>query len=112
MKEPYELFSVECGPGWSKIIDPLIQRCKEEGVHITQIKEKFGGLRFYVAGASDSLYEAIDAAEKLSYKTCEECGKEGHLRSGGWIRTLCDEHAGGREKMNNRMFTDPMSLLK
>lgn len=92
---PYELFGVECGPGWRKIIEPLMERCLREGVAITQIKEKFGGLRFYVGSANDELFDAIDAAEKESLKTCEQCGEPGILRTDkSWFQTLCDKHAG------------------
>jgi hypothetical protein len=87
---PVSMFG--CGPGWRCLVYPLIRRCRLEGVQITQIKEKFGGLRFYVASASDSLYAAIDDAEELSYTICEECGEPGEIRREGWWRTLCDEH--------------------
>lgn len=93
MKSPHELFGIECGPGWASLYLPLIERCKAEGVAILQIKEKFGGLRFYVGAASDDLFTAIDEAEKRSITMCEECGEPGRLRGLGWIRTLCDIHA-------------------
>jgi hypothetical protein len=32
-------------------------------------------------------------AESMSGVTCEVCGNVGRQRGGGWIRTLCDEHA-------------------
>lgn len=92
-KSPVELFGVECGPGWRCLVEPLIARCRAEGVTILQIKEKFGTLRFYVAGADDTLYAVINAAEEFSATLCEECGKFGKLRQGGWWRTLCDQHA-------------------
>lgn len=90
MKTPYELFGYEVGPGWMKIVRPLVDQANAEGATILQIKEKFGGLRFYVGGASEELLEAIDRAEEESYKTCEVCGEPGVPRRGGWIRTLCD----------------------
>jgi hypothetical protein len=49
-------------------------------------------LRFYVNGGSCELYEAIRAAELRSFETCEICGAHGERRTGGWIKTLCDEH--------------------
>lgn len=91
MKTPAQLFGVECGPGWRCLIDPLMRRCRLEGVEITQIKEKFGGLRFYIASGSEALHTAIDDAEDLSYTICEECGEPGTLRPGGWIYTACDK---------------------
>ena len=84
----------ECGQGWKSIIDPLIELCKARDVQITQIKEKFGTLRFYVGAAPDDVYDAIDEAEKQSAVTCEVCGATGKLRTDrSWLRTLCDEHA-------------------
>jgi len=95
-KLPIQMFGVECGPGWRCLIDPLVRRCRIEGVTISQIKEKYGQLRFYVHCADDSLYAAIDDAEQLSYTICEECGEPGELRTDGWWRTLCDEHEQNR----------------
>jgi hypothetical protein len=102
MKTCYDLFGVECGPGWRSIIEPLMERCQKEGVSIFQIKEKFGGLRFYVGPASDDLHKAIHESEDKSFTICEQCGAPGQLRSDGWIRTLCDEHAEGRPAYNSR----------
>jgi hypothetical protein len=64
-----------------------------------QVKEKFGGLRFYVQGATDKHYNYISFAEGMSYRTCEECGSTGKTYTDGWHRTLCDIHAAmdGRE---------------
>lgn len=89
MKTPYELFGIECGKGWKSLYEPLIELCRKDGASITQIKEKFGTLRFYVAGGTDRVHEAIDAAERKSAETCEQCGAPGKRIDGGWIRTLC-----------------------
>ena len=65
------------------------------GHKVRQIKEKFGGLRYYcsVDNYSD-VYALIQAAEAESFVTCEDCGKPGILRTGRhWLSTLCDEHA-------------------
>jgi hypothetical protein len=59
----------------------------------TQIKEKFGTLRFYYFGGDDYCHGVESMAESMSAVTCEVCGSPGKLRNGGWIRTLCDEHA-------------------
>lgn len=62
----------------------------------TQVKEKFGTLRFYYMGGDDFI-EGLEAfMNYLSAKTCENCGREGKLRGGGWILCLCDECAEGR----------------
>ena len=59
----------------------------------SQVKEKYGTLRFYMTGYLDAMDKPIAEAEARSAKTCEECGKPGELRYGGWIKCLCDEHA-------------------
>ena len=59
----------------------------------SQVKEKFGGLRFYVNGATDKHLNFISFAENMSYRTCEECGAPGKIYTDGWHRTLCDTHA-------------------
>lgn len=57
---------------------------------ICQIKEKFGGLRFYVEGADSEIYHWISFAESMSYRMCEECGTTHNLgRTSGWIRVIC-----------------------
>jgi hypothetical protein len=58
-----------------------------------QVKEKFGGLRFYVQAATDKHYQYISFAESMSYRTCEVCGAPGKTYTDGWHTTLCDIHA-------------------
>ena len=63
-----------------------------------QIKEKFGGLRFYYEGGDDQIYGMVRMAESWAAVTCEECGAPGESRSGGWIKTLCDKHEEERQE--------------
>jgi hypothetical protein len=65
-----------------------------------QVKEKFGGLRFYVQAATDEHYNYISFAESMSYRTCEQCGAPGKRYTDGWHKVLCDIHAemDGREE--------------
>jgi hypothetical protein len=84
----------ECNSGWYQLIKDLIIDLIELGWNkeICQVKEKFGGLRFYTNEVSDEMYVRISKAEYLSYQTCEVTGKPGQLRTDlGWIETLCDE---------------------
>lgn len=67
-------------------------------VVVTQIKEKFGGLRFYYDGGDDMVEGMVHMAESWAANACETCGKPGKSRSGGWIRTLCDEHEEEQQK--------------
>lgn len=104
---PFDERGIECGDGWLAIIDRLSSACENEielltsrGVEktlwprVAQIKEKLGGLRFYVNGQiSDQLRFQILQAEDdegESYRTCERCGAAGKLRDGSWKRTYCD----------------------
>jgi hypothetical protein len=61
-------------------------------VEVAQIKEKFGGLRFYYDGGDDYTDGLVQMAESWASKTCELCGKSGQYRNLPWIKTLCDEH--------------------
>jgi hypothetical protein len=88
----------ECGNGWFDIIKTLSEQIEPLGAIALQVKEKFGGLRFYYGvseGNGDNIekiQEFIDKAEIESYKTCEQCGKEAKTdRSNrGWIVTVCE----------------------
>jgi len=63
-------------------------------VNIDQIKEKFGGLRFYYSGGDDFIFGAVSLAENMSYKICECCGTTKNIgQTKGWITTLCKECA-------------------
>jgi hypothetical protein len=85
------------GEGWFKLIDQLsadITLLDEKDGTTTiavQVKEKYGGLRFYIEGGSDAVMDAIDEAGLLSEKTCERCGEPGTMRNEGWVYTLCDK---------------------
>jgi hypothetical protein len=100
--EPYGGFAV--GAGWYPILETLCANIQshidwkvKQGkdiaqVEVDQIKEKFGGLRFYYSGGDDEISGMVRMAEAWADIACEECGAAGKRRSGGWIRTLCDKH--------------------
>jgi len=84
-------------------IDETKAKLDEETLKVpvaVQVKEKFGGLRFYVNGATDKHWSYINFAESMSYRTCEDCGAPGKTYTDGWHTTLCDIHAemAGREE--------------
>ena len=66
-----------------------------------EVKEKYGGLRFYMTSANDEMRNLISEAEALSRKTCESCGKPGEARKGRWLRTECDECHKSREQIED-----------
>jgi hypothetical protein len=77
-------------------IDEAKAKLDEETLKVpvaVQVKEKFGGLRFYVQAATKEHYNYISFAESMSYRTCEECGAPGKTYTDGWHRTMCDIHA-------------------
>jgi hypothetical protein len=99
MRQTCMAWGICCGNGWYDIIDELCAKLEPMGIVAAQIKEKFGGLRFYVNDIpNDTLWDEIHGdkgciteAEVKSLETCENCGKPGKIVGEGWIRTLCDE---------------------
>jgi len=87
-------FGFECGDGWFEIIYNLSKTLSEKDPNCiaVQVKEKFGGLRFYTNGNNLEGEKAIEKAEEKSDHTCEYCGdiETAKKRGGGWIKTLCD----------------------
>jgi len=102
---PYDF---ECADGWFDLIDRLsadieaeCQRLvKEEGWQwadlpiAEQVKQKFGGLRFYLSDKSNAtIRDLCESAEALAANTCENCGAAGERRTKANSRqvyTSCD----------------------
>jgi hypothetical protein len=115
--QPYG--GVAVNQGWWPIIESLCANIQShtdwwntnrkdrpivEQVVVEQIKEKFGGLRFYYQGGDDTIAGMVRMAEAWADHSCEECGAPGNLRHGGWVRTLCDHHEAehqARKAQNN-----------
>lgn len=90
--------SLDCGQGWWSLIRDLDRDLKEiyPDYRVGQVKEKFGGLRFYIDAVPEPVFDALQArireAEAAASRTCEECGHPGAGRvRRGWYRTLCNE---------------------
>jgi hypothetical protein len=117
MMETCMCWGFEHGDGWYQIIDSL---CANIQSHIdwqnenfakgypryeklvpqvvaTQVKEKFGTLRFYYNGGDDVIDGMVRMAESWSAVACEECGAPGTQNSRGWIKTLCETHRKERD---------------
>lgn len=106
------------GSGWWPIIESLcyniqnhIDWKEKQGnfiaqVTVSQIKEKFGGLRFYYDGGDDVVDGMVRMAESWASQVCEECGKPGKSRNSGWIKTLCDDHEAERQMKYERYAKD------
>jgi len=96
------------GKGWHKIILDLDKQLAkiDPNYQIDQIKEKFGGLRYYCTLEHDEIGHAlIKQAEEQSFKTCERCGVPGSTRKlRGWLSTLCDKCL--KKRMDNDVGKD------
>lgn len=86
----------QVNPGWQALVKKLVDDLFLLGWdgHLHQIKEKFGGLRFYIGGASTEIHNRIDQAEAESMATCDQCGLPGKQNTDrGWIATRCEGHS-------------------
>ena len=77
-------------------LDQLLKKYNfEKEYRIVQIKEKFGGLRWYDDGFPEEGWEEYKAwlykYEDLSFKTCMSCGKPAIGFTKGWIMPLCKD---------------------
>lgn len=59
---------------------------------ITQIKEKYGELRWYAYGDTEDTLKIISKYEYISEHTCIICGKEARYRTRNWISPYCEKH--------------------
>jgi hypothetical protein len=98
-------WGLDIGEGWHSLVDMLcgciqsyIDHNKKYNPKITQVeavqvKEKYGGLRFYTNGECEMIHGMIWLAEYMSNFICEDCGttKEVIQNDNGWITTLCKE---------------------
>lgn len=79
--------------GWRDLVCDLVDQLDllQVPYEILQIKEKFGGLRFYTQAkdAPEEFRALVAKAEAASLSICEDCGAAGERRGDGWIRTLC-----------------------
>jgi hypothetical protein len=104
----YLEWGFECGDGWYEVIRELsnniyvgcVERKIKMGlpddlefnpIHVIQVKEKYGTLRFYLSGMHDWMQGFIDIAEVRSSVTCETCGKPGELKKRAWWCTICKD---------------------
>jgi hypothetical protein len=99
------LFGIECNDGWFDLLKELIEQirdiCTKDCLNdetddyfpkVTQVKEKFGSLRFYMSCETDEISDAIRKAEEKSHEICELCGKAGQMRCvNRWYMMRCDE---------------------
>lgn len=95
---------IECDFGWYNIIESLssvLEKLIVKGSwsddctpYATQIKEKYGTLRFYMSIETDEMSSVILLAEKISAFTCEKCGNQGEIINSSWISVRCKDCRG------------------
>lgn len=90
---------LEVSECWYSLIDSLctdlqvLADASDLQVEALQVKEKFGGLRFYVMNATGEMLDLIDKAEDASFAICETCGEPGKQAvEKGWVYTACEKH--------------------
>ena len=86
--------------GWrirfgEEMVEEISQELKkynfEDGYRIIQVKEKWGGLRWYDGGVPlvSAIHDIVRKYENLSHKICIACGDLAVYRSKGWISPWC-----------------------
>lgn len=65
----------------------------ENPIEVSQIKQKFGGLRIYHHNAPEDIRQLIDKAIEASWHTCEKCGSTTGVTTNleGCRLTLCPD---------------------
>ena len=87
------IYGLDIGDGWTDLFVNMLEEIEayEATDHVkhkieneiyhkvvaAQVKEKFGGLRFYYDGGDENIAEIVHRAEKLSTKVCESCSAAG-----------------------------------
>jgi hypothetical protein len=106
MTETCMCWGFECGDGWEALLRKALTQLEklneslplERPIQATQIKEKYGTLRFYLNHYTDEASAIVKVAEAASEVTCETCGEPGKLRGRGWCYTACDAHTKESDK--------------
>ena len=100
---PYSFTELDCMPvGWRKAFgEQMCEEIREELIkanllnkyRIAQIKEKFGGLRWYDDYGNTQIDKIIGKYEQMSERTCICCGRpvNGPIDNNGWIEPICDK---------------------
>ena len=94
-------WGITTGDGWFHLIDSLCACLQWETDHngapqvvATQVKEKFGRLRFSTRDASERQSGMVDLASEISGRTCDVCSAMGSAVKTGrrLLATRCEAH--------------------
>ena len=105
---------IDCSDGWFFLLNCFLEGVQShidlERAYVTdkdpipqvvalQVKEKFGGLRFYFTGGDSNIRVLAQFVEHLSHYICEESGdfsEKVGIVTKGWIKTLTSEQASSK----------------
>lgn len=101
-------YGICCDNGWFDILTRLSDQIEnynrqdpDNPAVATQVKAKFGELRFYIHGGNEYISGLIEQATQESIRTCEICGSTAQVTqcNDGRIETLCQSC---RKKLKHR----------
>lgn len=109
--DQYVIEYSNCDDGWYYILNDLFlnltaylnQNLNIPQVFIYDVKQKFGILFINYTGGDPVVKKMIRFSERLSYQTCEVCGRDGELHSEsghsfGDMKTVCSKHRSFKNK--------------
>lgn len=113
--DPYWCYVPE---GWRELVCKMnkhLEAIDPEYV-LHQVKEKFGGLRFYTHTPKrrndehDLFWIIVSYYEQLSFQKCDKCGERGsQWIKANFVRTRCEEHSDGADPCDeeDRRYGNP-----
>jgi len=114
--ERFERERRNVGDGWQPLVTDVHAHLIEllGDYELLQIKEKFGGLRYYWNPLDDATVEAAELARQIteeaearSVTICEECGIKGKNQADhGWYHTFCTRHRREHNARRAREITE------
>jgi len=97
------------GKGWGKLVDKFYD-AKPTDVIVSDVKEKYGWLRFYYYNSTTVFDDLADSIEKESSYICDQCGKEGENKEmRGWYSTLCYDC---REELRDKLAKEYKEFME
>ena len=99
IRETAMVWGFSCDDGWFWLLMELCSalqwdtnKNRHPQIVATQVKEKFGTLRFYTQGEDERQWGMIALAQSMSARICEVCGttESVELRGKMWVKTMCE----------------------
>jgi hypothetical protein len=89
---PHPECGICVGPGWVPPLEEALTKMVSSGwdKNLSQIKQKFCGLRIYIGQENKAIRAAIAKAEEDCARLCEHCGLEREEKGDGFGLALCN----------------------